>query len=283
MGYDAKNATILGLIGNIFLFIIKLIVGVLTGSIAVISEAVNSFTDILSAIVVFICVKISRKRPDKSHPFGHHRAEPIAGLVVAILAAVLGVEIINYAIRNVIVGDYAILGFLAISVLLVTILVKAAMAAYLFKTSRKRNSPAIKAMAIDCRNDVIVAATALIGVAGNYFGFRILDPIAAIVIGLYVIKQGYNIGKENIDYLVGKAPPQWLIKKVKKAASSIKGVKGVHDVKAHYVGSFIHVQVHIEVDKKITLQKAHTIGKTVEKAVISIPDFQKAFVHIDPI
>lgn len=283
MNSHAKNATRLGLIGNIFLFIIKLIVGITSGSIALISEAINSFTDILSAGVVFFCVKIAHKRADKSHPFGHQRFEPIAGLVVAILAAVLGVEVINYAIRNIISSKYAILGLLPIIVLLITIVVKVGMAIHFFKVSKKLNSPAIKAMAIDSRNDIIVAIAALVGVGGNILGIRILDPIAGILIGLYVIKQGYSIGRENIDYLVGRSPPQWIIRKVRKAVLSIKGVKGVHDIKAHYLGSFIHVQVHVEVNKNIKTESSHIIGKKVEKIIESMPEFQKAFVHIDPV
>ncbi len=283
MANDAKKATVLGLAGNIFLFLIKLVVGLLTGSITLISEAVNSFTDILSAGVVFFCVKIACRKPDRTHPFGHQRFEPVAGLAVAILAAVLGVEIINYAIRKIISGEYAVLGWLAVSVLLITIVVKIFMALYFSKVSRKLNSPAIKAMWIDCRNDVLIAVAALVGVGGNALGWGILDPLAGIFIGLYVIKQGYDIGKENIDYLVGRAPPDWMIKKVRKAALGVRGVKGVHDIKAHYVGSFIHVEVHIEVGKNLHTKESHAIGEGVQDAIEKLLEFNRAFVHIDPV
>lgn len=283
MDGEAKKATFIGIAGNVLLFAAKLTVGLISGSIALISEAVNSFTDILSATVVRVCVGIAQKKADKSHPFGHYRVEPIAGLVVALLAGVLGIEVINYAVRRIISHELPMLGMLPLAVLAATIVVKAGMAAYFFKAGGRINSPGIKAMAVDCRNDVLIASAAIIGVGGNVLGVRVLDPLAGIAIGLYVIWQGYAIGKENIDYLTGRAPPPSVVEKIRHAAQRVKGVKGVHEIRAHYVGSFVQVQLHVRVSKDLHTKKSHAIGKEVERAVESIPGIQKAFVHIDPV
>ena len=107
---EAKRATVFGIIGNVVLFVMKIIVGIIYNSIAVISDAINSFTDIIASVIVFISVKVGGKKADKRHPFGHHRAEPIAGLIVAILMGILGFEIITFAFERLIKGDGVIQG-----------------------------------------------------------------------------------------------------------------------------------------------------------------------------
>ena len=279
----AQKATIVSIAGNAFLFILKITIGLISGSLAVISDAINSFLDILTSVAVFISVKVAGKKADACHPFGHTRAEPIAGLIVAIVAAMLGLEIINYSIQKIITKEIISLGFIPIVALVITMIVKLLMSLYFRDVSKISRSPAIRACEIDSRNDVFISGAALIGVIGNIMGYSILDPIAAVLIGLYVIKGGYNIGKENIDYLIGKRPPLPLIRIIKKQALGVKGVVGIHDVKAHYVGNYVHVAAHIELDDRISFRKAHDIGKKVQEKIESITTIDKAFIHLDPV
>lgn len=283
MKESVKNATILSIFGNMFLFILKIIVGVMYNSIAVISDAINSFTDIIASVIVFISVKVSGKRADKKHPFGHHRAEPIAGLIVAIFMGILGFEIIKVSIDRLIIGEEIIKGIIPIVVMGLTLILKLFMYLYTKKVSKKVNSPALIAMAVDHRNDVLICVGVIIGLGGAYFGYGFLDPLAAIIVGLWIIYSGFKVGKDNIKFLIGAAPSEEIMEKVKKIALGVREVKGINDVRAHYVGVLVQVEVHIEVNRKTTVYRAHTIGKEVQTLLEELEDIDRAFVHIDPV
>ena len=278
-----RNATIIMIICNAFLFAIKITAGLMSNSLAVISDAVNSLTDVVSSVIIFIAVKTSSKQADEGHPFGHHRAEPIAGLIVAIFAGILGFEILHTSAFKLMETHEHKIGIHTIAVLLISIGMKFIMAAYFKKVSRKINSPALLASSIDSRNDVYISATALIGVGCGFYGYPQMDDIAAILISFWIIYSGYKIGVQNIDYLMGKQPDSVVMEKIKGRAVSVSGVIGIHDVRAHYVGNYIHVEIHISLDQNLTMTQAHDIGENVQKEVEAIEGIHKAFVHIDPI
>jgi len=280
---QTKKLIVWAIFANSVLCIAKLIVGVISNSLAVLSDAFNSLTDIVSSIGILIAVKISHKKVDKDHPFGHHRAEPIAGLVIAIFAGILGFEIIKKAISSISAPAKDIIVLPAVIVMLFTMIVKIAMSFSFMKAGKKHNSPALYASGVDSRNDVLVAFIALVGVASTITGRHYLDDIAAMAIGLFIIYSGYKIVKGNVDYLMGASPPKELIDKIKNKVLSIKGVKGINEVRAHYVGNFVHIEVHIEVDKDIKTLKSHKIGKEVQNRIESMEGIDRAFIHIDPI
>ncbi len=283
MNISAKRATILGIIGNVVLFILKIIVGLIYNSIAVISDAINSFTDIIASVIVFVSVKVSAKRADKEHPFGHHRAEPIAGLIVAIFTGIVGFEVIKFAFERLLKGGIVIKGVAPMIVMGFTLVLKLGMYVYTVKVGKKLNSPAILASSVDHRNDVWISSAALIGVTGAYFGYSMMDPIVALIIGLWIIYAGYKIGIDNVKFLLGEAPSEELMERIKDITLSVDSVKGINDVRAHYVGILLQVEVHIEVDRKLTIYRAHTIGKKVQSKLERLEDVDRAFVHIDPV
>ena len=279
----SRKATMLGIAGNSALFVLKVFIGFIYNSLAIISDAFNSLTDIISSIIVYISIKVSSKSADHSHPFGHHRAEPIAGLVIAIFTGVLGFQIILMAIRRIISSDKIIHGIAPMIVLLFTIIIKLGMYIYTTQVYNKTKSVALKASASDHRNDILISSGALIGVAGAFLGYPIMDTIVALMIGLWIIKAGFNIGLDNLKFLMGAAPPNELTAKIEKKVLLIKGIDGVHDIRAHYVGIFLHVEAHINVNKKMPILKAHNIGKKAQKAIEDLPEVEEAFIHIDPV
>lgn len=283
MNNSAKKATILGIIGNIILFILKIIVGVVYNSIAIISDAINSFTDIIASIIVFISVKVSAKRADKGHPFGHKSAEPIAGLIVAIFIGIVGFEVIKYAFERLLSGTTMIRGIVPLIIIGFTLVMKFFMYVYFLRVAKKTKSIAILASAADHRNDVLISFAALIGVGGAYFGYPILDPIVALVIGLWIIYAGYRIGMDNLKFLMGEAPSKELVEKIKNIALKVECVRGLNDVRVHYVGVLLQAEVHIEVDRTLTIYRAHTIGKRVQNKLEKLEEVNRAFVHIDPV
>ncbi|MEK6531399.1 MAG: cation diffusion facilitator family transporter [Deltaproteobacteria bacterium] len=278
----AFRATLINILGNVCLFAIKLVAGIASGSIALISEAINSFNDIAASIATFICVKISDKEADEGHPFGHGRAEPIAGLIIAILAGILGFEVIRASVERLLERSTPEITYLSLLVPVVTMVAKAFMSWHFKAVGRRFNSPALIATAIDSLMDVFVAIAALIGLLGAYFGHWYLDPIAGFAISIWIIYAGYRIGMENIAYLMGEAPPPELMREIKEKALNIAGVKAVNSARAHYVGNFIHVELRIAVDKHLPTIDSHAIGEAVAVAVESIRSIEKSFVHIDP-
>lgn len=279
----AFRATLINILGNTGLFALKLVAGLLSGSIALISDALNSLNDIAASIATFICVKISDKQADDGHPFGHSRAEPIAGLIIAVLAGILGFEVIREAVERVLAGSKAEISLFTLVVPVITMAVKWVMSWHFKRVGKLFNSPALLATATDSLMDVFVALAALVGIAGAKLGYAFLDPVAAFVISLWIIRTGYRIGMDNIAYLMGQAPPPALMEEIKRAALAEKGVHAINTVRAHYVGNFIHVEIHIEVDKDLSTLESHAIGEEVERRIESIPSIDKAFVHLDPV
>ncbi len=279
----AFRATLINILGNTALLALKLVAGLLSGSIALISDAINSLNDIVSSIATFICVRISNKKADEGHPFGHGRAEPVAGMIIAILAGILGFEILRESVKRAFTDVHPEIGLFALSVPVITIVVKAGMSVYFRRVGREINSPALKATALDSLMDIFVSGAVLFGVVGVRFGAPLLDPLAGVIISFWIIYTGYSIGMENIDYLMGKAPEPWLMKEIKERALAVKGVKAINTVRAHYVGNFIHVEIHIEVDKNLSTLDSHAIGEDVERSVGEIRAIEKAFIHVDPV
>lgn len=279
----AFRATVINIIGNTALFALKLVGGLLSGSIALISDALNSLNDIAASIATFICVRISDKQADEGHPFGHSRAEPIAGLIIAVLAGILGFEVIREAGERLYEGTKAQVQAVTLLVPVITMVTKWFMSRYFSRVGKLVNSPALKATAVDSLMDVVIAVAALIGLGGALLGYPWLDPVAGFVISIWIIYTGYRIGMENIAYLMGQAPEPALLEEIRKAALSVAGVQGLRAVKAHYVGPFIHVEIQVMVDKSLPTIESHGIGEEAANRVESIGTIEKAFVHIDPV
>jgi cation diffusion facilitator family transporter len=275
--------TIVGIVFNTFLFIIKLFGGMFSNSLALISDSFNSLTDIMASLAIFFAVKIGAKKADVDHPFGHQRAEPIAGLMVAILAAILGFEVIKNAFQGFFETRNLNVNLLIFGIIIVSIIIKIYLYLLFRIAGRKSNSPALLASAIDYRNDILVSISVLIGNFFGYFGYSIFDSIIALFIGGFIVYSGFNIGMQNIDFLMGKVPGEDIINQIKGIALSIDGVRALNDVKAHYLGTFVQVEIHIEVDRKLRTEKSHEIAKNVQNILQNKGIVDYAFVHVDPI
>jgi cation diffusion facilitator family transporter len=283
IGAGEKFATWMGIAGNAVLFAAKIAVGYSFNSIAIISDSFNSLTDIVASTIVMISVRSSYRAPDAGHPFGHARAQPIAGMVVAILTGIVGFEIIAQSVGRLFSGEEMRPGFLPLVLLAGVMVVKLGMFLVARSIGRRANSTALRASAADHRNDVLVSAAVILGVGASELGYPIFDPLAAIAVGAWIIWAGFRIGRDNIKYLMGAAPPPELVQRIKSIAHSTEGVLGLNDVFAHYVGTSVEIEVHINVDRRITIDEAHSIGKKVQRAIEDIEEISRAFIHIDPL
>jgi cation diffusion facilitator family transporter len=278
-----KRATNIALTANIFLFTLKIIVGVISNSIAMISEAVNSLTDIISSFAIIYSVRISSQQPDRLHQFGHRAAQPIASFIVAVFAGVLGLNIVQESIKRIISPVHINVDFYVYAVLGFTILTKLLMNRYQVFIGKKYNSPAVRAQAVDSINDVLASSLALIGIICVQFGYSRVDGVAGIMVAFFIFRSGYEIAKENIDYLMGRAADEELIIEVANRALKVMGVEGLNDIRSYYVGDKYHIEIHIDVDKTVTTKESHDIGKQVQFAIEELPEIEKVFVHIDPV
>jgi cation diffusion facilitator family transporter len=284
MDKPERFAIWMGIIGNAVLFVCKIAVGLAFNSIAIISDSLNSFTDIIASTIVFISIRASYREADEEHPFGHHRAQPIAGLIVAIFTGIVGFEVIVQSVTRLISGGAGVEpGILPIVLVAGVMAVKLGMHLVARSVARRTRSTALMASAADHRNDVLISAAVLAGVVAANLGLPVLDPVVAILIGLWIIRAGFSIGRDNIKYLMGEVPPKELLDRILAKARAVDGVLALNDVFAHYVGTTVEIEVHINVDRHIDIEKAHAIGKQVQRAIEDMDEISRAFIHIDPL
>lgn len=261
------------------LFLAKGWAALATNSTALKSDALNSLFDVFAYAIVHASVVIHERAPDTDHPFGHRRAEPLAGLVLAVLAAVLGSAVIRDA-----VSDLMHHGPLrpvpgAIAVAVAAIATKLALAYGAMAQYRRTRSPAMLAAATDSRNDALASGLALFGLVS---GPR-LDAAAGVAIGAWIIISGVRIGLMNLGYLMGRAPSEEFLRAIRDEALAEPGVLGTNDLRAHYVGDVIHLEIHVEVDAAMPLEAAHDLGLAVRRRLESLPRVHRVFVHLDPV
>ena len=268
---------------NLLLFILKATVGIISNSIAVISEAVNSLTDIISSLGIKYAVKVSTKKPDDDHQFGHNAAQPIAAFFVAVFAFVAGINIVEESIKRIINPGELTIHWAVYAALTTTMFVKVILSRYQKAIGKKYNSPAMNAAGVDSLNDVLASGIALIGIICVTLGYQFVDGIAGILVAMFIFKTGWEVAKENIDYLMGKSADEKLIIDIANRALSIEGVEGFNDLRSHYVGDKFHIEIHIEVKQDVITKHSHDIGKQVKYAIEEINEIQQVFVHIDPV
>ena len=276
-----KETAFLAFASNIVLFLLKITAALTSGSLAVLSSAFDSLNDILVYFLGYYSIKQAVRGPDRGHPFGHRRMEPLVGILMALFAGILAFEVLRSAFFNLVVGRQMVeITAYAFFVLSFTVLVKLATYISLKKKARKTMSTALEAMAMDSRNDVLSNSVAILGIAGAYYGMLLFDDIAAIIIALYIAYSGYKVAKKNFDYVVGARPPDRTMKSIFKRAM-VPGVKRVGKVRAHYVGDRVHAEVEVVLDRKLKGPESHDIGVKVQKSVESLKIVSRAFVHMD--
>jgi cation diffusion facilitator family transporter len=271
------------LVANLSLAILKGIVWVETGSLAVGSEAVNSLADTVYSLVIVAGLYLTTRPPDFEHPHGHERIEPFVSLFVALGIFAAGGVILWQAATTLLSGDVGVTrGPAAAGILALSAVVKYGLYRYCLVAGQEQHSPALVATALDNRNDILTAGAALVGVVGATLGYPVLDPVAAMVVSVGIVYTGIEVVRDNLDYLVGAAPPEELRAEIIRRALKQEDVKGAHDVIAHYVGPEIDVSLHVEVEGDKTLFEAHDIETAVIQSIQELPEVDDVFVHVDP-
>lgn len=269
--------------GNLVLLLAKAAIWYQSGSLAVGSEALNSLTDVIYSVLIVGGIYLTIQPPDFDHPHGHERIEPFVSLIVVMGIVLAGVLILWGSVDAIWHDDITVAtGPWAVSVLAGAAAVKFLMYRYALGVANQYDTPSARALAVDNRNDILTAIAAVIGVGGAQIGFELLDPLVAIGVALIIIYSGITVGRRNIDYLVGAAPPDDLHDQIIERALAHPRVQGVHDVLAHYVGPEVDVSIHLEVGEDLTLAEGHDIETSVVDAIQEIPEVDDVFVHLDP-
>lgn len=283
---EAMKVSFVSIAANVLLSAFKLLAGIFAHSGAMVSDAVHSASDVFSTIVVIIGIRISTRKSDKEHPYGHERMECVAAIVLATVLAVTGLGIGGSAVGKILSGDYANLeipGFLALVAAIVSIAVKECMYWYTRASARKIDSSALMADAWHHRSDALSSVGALAGIAGARLGFPVCDAIASLCICFFIGKAAFEIFKDAVDKMVDKACDEDTENELKNCALAQEGVLGVDLLRTRVFGNKIYVDIEIRADGDETLREAHGIAERVHDSIEgNFAKVKHIMVHVNP-
>lgn len=282
-------AGIIGIVSNAILFVVKIVAGIIGGSITIIADAINNLSDAGSSVVTLVGFKLSSTPPDKDHPFGHARYEYVTGLLVSMMVLFLGIALLKSSIEKVISPTPVEVSVFTYVVLSVSIVLKLVQMLVYTDFSKAISSNALKASAQDSRNDslttlAVLISTIIIDVCGDRINPKVsVDGIMGIAVSLFIIVSSVLLLKDAISPLLGEKPPKELVDKITAKILSYDGVIGVHDLVVHsYGANHCFVVAHVEVPADVDIVKSHDIIDNIEHDMWNDMHV-RLNIHMDPI
>lgn len=278
-----RLAGLFGILGNVFLFAIKIVAGILAGSVSVIADAVNNLSDALSSAITVICFKLSGKPADEDHPYGHERIEYVATLILAFLIIFIGYELIKTSFGRIVNPQFSKLSLITVLILLVSVMGKLIMSKVYKDFAIMISSPVLKAASQDSLNDVFsTGAVLLTAVLGGVFKVS-LDGYAGFIVSVFIIWSGISLVKEALNPILGSVPDSDLVCSIADKVQSYEGILGIHDLIVHSYGpNKTFASVHAEVDAKGDILASHDIIDNIERD-IALETGVQLVIHMDPI
>ena len=280
------KASWISIIGNAILAILKLSFGLLSGSLAVVGDGIDSASDIIISLIMLVTAKIVSKPPDIRFPYGYGRADTIAAKVLSFVIFFAGFQLALATIKNLFSGDIRELPTtLAIYVTVVSIIGKVLLSVYQYKVSKITQSKMLEANAQNMKNDVLISLTVLIGLVFTYiFKLPIVDSVTAFLVSLWIIRSAIILFfQTNIDLMDGMTDSS-LYSKVVKAVEKIKEAKNPHRIRIRKLGNLFTIAIDIEVDEGMKVKDAHKVAMDVENQIKDcIDNIYDIVVHIEPI
>lgn len=278
-------AGIFGILTNVVLFVMKIVFGIIAGSISVVADAVNNLSDAGSSGVTVVGFKLSNRPPDKEHPFGHARYEYITGLVVAFIVLIIGGTLLKSSIERIISPELIEASVWTAAVLVISIFLKTIQGMLYTDFGKAINSPSLGASATDSRNDVISTSLVLVSTVGAIFLpeiFSKVDSYLGIAVSLFIIVSGVKLVKETVDPLLGGVPDKELVAKIREKFKDYPEILGTHDLMVHSYGpGKVFATIHAEVEADTDVLLSHDLIDNIER------DFQRdgifMVIHMDPI
>jgi len=279
---EKQNVAGISVLAAIFLTGIKLVIGILTGSLGLLSEALHSGLDMVAAVITFFSVRISDNPPDKQHNFGHGKVENFSAFLETILLFITCIWIIYEALHRLITGNTIIeVRVWSYIVVITSIIIDFTRSKALNKVAKKYNSQALEADALHFSTDIWSSAVVLLGLICANFGFFFADSVAALCVAFIVIVISYRLGKRSIEVLLDYAPRE-KVTKVENVLNMLPEIKSYHSLKVRTAGADTFVSVAVTLTPHINLGLAHEICDIVEKEVSKTIDRCNVIVHVEP-
>jgi cation diffusion facilitator family transporter len=279
---EKKNIALTSVLAAVFLTGFKLIIGLLTRSLGILSEALHSALDLVAAVVTYFAVRISDKPADYDHNFGHGKIENISALIETLLLLVTCIWIIYEAITRLVSGKthFEITPW-SFAVVIISIIIDFSRSRALHRVAKKYNSQALEADALHFKTDIWSSTVVLFGLAASSFHYQFADSLAALMVALIVLSISYRLGKKAFDALVDKAP-DGVIEQVALIVSEIKDVLLFHDIRVREAGNTKFIELNIHVEKNLSVEQAHDIASNVEESIQQKIADSKVLVHFEP-
>lgn len=279
----SQRVTIVGALVNLLLSAVKLVVGSIAGSAALVADGIHSLSDLASDALVWFAAKHAGEAPDEEHPYGHGRFETMATLALGILLGIVSLGIVWDAVERAAAGAHSVPGQLAIYAALFSILANEGLYWYTIVVARRVKSDMLRANAWHHRSDAISSVVVLIGIVGAMLGWPYLDSLAAVIVGVMIAKIGWDLGWEAVQELVDAALDPEEVQLAYDTITAVDGVRSVHMLRTRRHGHQAAADVHVQVDPRLSVSEGHMISQAVEDdlkaAVESINDVT---VHVDP-
>lgn len=279
----AKRISVVTILWNVILSVIKIIAGLVGNSGAMIADGIHSISDVATTVLAFWGVKMASKSADEDHPYGHEKIEPVMGKMLAIILFITAAGIMYKGAQTIISGLAETPKGIAIYAAILSIVIKEWMFRYTIKGANTINSGALKADAWHHRTDALSSVGSLVGIAGAMMGYPLMDPIAGVAIGLLVMKVAVDIYIQSVKELIDTAADKETVDALRKTILSVEGVKVVDDLKTRIHASRLYVDVEIGVDRYLSLHDAHIIAENVHDLIENDYESVKhCMVHVNP-
>ena len=272
-----------GIACNVFLFILKVVIGLVTGSISIAADAFNNLSDGLSCMISIVGFKVSGKAPDEKHPFGYGRTEYIAGLVVAFIIVLVGFEFFKTSIDRILHPAPVAFSLVLVVILAISMLVKLWMGAFNVQIGRRIDSPVLMAAGQDSRNDVITTGVVILGMVAGQFTTLPLDGYVGVLVAAGIVWAGFGIARDTLAPLLGEAADPEIAKNIEKLVMESEYIVGVHDLIVHNYGAGRWLaSLHAEVPSDSDFVAVHEVIDEAEKRVWQRTGVYLV-IHMDPI
>ena len=280
----ARGSTLVSVVVNIVLTVLQLIAGIWAHSQALVADAIHSLSDLVADFVVLLASRHSRKGPDADHHYGHHRYETAASMVLGVLLLSVGVGMLWSAVGKLSTPEsIPDVKPIALYVAVFTLLSKEFLFRYMLHAAERVRSSMLVANAWHSRSDAASSLVVALGIAGNLAGYPVLDAVAALVVGLLILRMGGQFAWRALDDLMDRAADTEHVQQIEQAVRDTPGVLGFHDLRTRKMGDLILVDVHIEVQGEQSVAQAHDIAVAVHQRILACgAPVLDVMTHLDP-
>jgi len=279
-----RRSTLISVVVNVVLTATQLVAGLIAGSQALVADGVHSLSDLVGDVIVLFAGQRSRKAPDHDHQYGHQRYENAASLMLGALLLAVGLAMLWSAVVK--IEDPALIPqvkTIALWVAVGTLIAKEALFRYMLAVATRIRSGMLIANAWHARSDAASSLVVSIGIAGNLMGYRMLDPIAAMIVGFLVARMGWSFGWNALHDLMDRAVDEDTLAAISQTLTDTPGVHGWHELRTRKMGDGILVDVHLEIDGTITVAQGHRIAMDARRRVMENHAVLNVMTHVDPV